>query len=183
MLHLFFNGQIFIIIVSCFIYLPQVQWDPYTGVRAHHPFHQISFFCGCLRALDVIEPYHPHRVLRQFGYVQTIPPAPLAPIRASRGSTAGQYRVSYAFLDQYCVTWEDHVLSLAHRGHRSQHAWECSPDYLVWFFRISHPRVQNPQRHSHYHPNEGVDDPTPRVVSICTLLKHYASICYTYRRY
>ena len=85
----------------CFIYLAQVVWDPYTAVRAQHPFHQIAFFCGCLRSLDVIEPYHPHRVLRWFGYVQTIPPAPLAPIRASRGSTAGKYRVSYRFLDQY----------------------------------------------------------------------------------
>ena len=143
-----------------------MAWEPYIGARTQHPFHQSSFFCGCLRALDVIEPYHPQRVLRQFGYVQTIPPAPLAPLRASRGSTAGQYKVSYKFLDQYWESWEDHVLSQAHRGHRVQHAWECSPDYLEWFVRISHPRVQNPDRHSHYHPNEDQVDPTPRVVSV-----------------
>ncbi|XXG52864.1 hypothetical protein AAC387_Pa03g1069 [Persea americana] len=48
------------------LHASEVAWDPYTAVRAQHPFHQISFFCGCLRSLDVIEPYHPHRVLRQF---------------------------------------------------------------------------------------------------------------------
>ncbi|RWR94760.1 serine/threonine-protein phosphatase 7 long form [Cinnamomum micranthum f. kanehirae] len=142
----------------------EVSWDPYVSARAQHPLHQISFFCGCLRALDVIEPYHPHRVLRQFGYVQTIPSAPLAPIRASRGTTAGKYKVSYAFLDQYWVTWEDHVLSLAHRGRRVSHAWECSSDYIEWYTRTSHTRVQNPARHSHYDPNEGRDDMTPRTI-------------------
>ncbi|RWR93234.1 serine/threonine-protein phosphatase 7 long form isoform X1 [Cinnamomum micranthum f. kanehirae] len=142
----------------------EVSWDPYVSVRAQHPLHQISFFCGCLRALDVIEPYHLHRVLRQFGYVQTIPSAPLATIRASRGTTAGKYKVSYAFLDQYWVTWEDHVLSLAHRGRRVSHAWECSLDYIEWYTRTSHTRVQNPARHSHYDPNEGRDDMTPRTI-------------------
>ena len=78
-----------------------VAWDPYASVRAQHPLQQISFFCGCLRALDVIEPYHPHRVLRQFGYIQTIPPAPLTLIHATRGTTAGKYNVSYMVLDQY----------------------------------------------------------------------------------
>ena len=145
-----------------------MAWDPYVAVRAQHPFHQISFFCGCLRSLDVIEPYHPHRVLRQFGHVQTIPPTPLTPIRASRGSTTGKYKVSYRFLDQYWVTWEDHVLYVAHRGHQAQHAWECSTGYLEWFSRISHPRLQNPDRHSHYDPNEGRDDPTPRTVRVWT---------------
>ena len=83
----------------CFICFSQVAWYPYTATRAQHPFHQISFFRGCSRALEVIEPYHPHRVLQQFGFVQTITPAPLTPIRASRGSTHGKYMVSYIFLD------------------------------------------------------------------------------------
>ena len=118
--------------MTCFVYMRQVAWDPYASARAQHPLQQISFFCGCLRALDVIELYHPHRVLLQFGYVQTIPPTLLAPIRDTRGTTAGKYKVSYMFLDQYWITWEYHVLSLAHCGHRVQHAWECSPDYLEW---------------------------------------------------
>ena len=167
----------------CFIYFSQVAWNPYIAARAQHPFHQISFFCGCWISLDVIEPYHPHKVLRQFGFVQTILPAPLGSIRASRGFTAEKYKVSYKFLDQCWVTWEDHILSVSHRGHWAQHVWECASDYLEWFCRISHPRVQNPDRHSQYDPNEGRDDPTPRTVRVYTFSKYYVSISPNYLKY
>lgn len=47
---------------------------PYWRVRSHHSLSNITFFSGCLKCGGIIEPYHPERVLRQFGYVQTIPP-------------------------------------------------------------------------------------------------------------
>ncbi|KAL7182369.1 hypothetical protein ACSBR1_041138 [Camellia fascicularis] len=66
----------------------EVTWDPYRDCRQHYPCHEITFYSGCLKCLDVVEPYHPERVFRQFGRVQTIPPAPLNSVRAIRGVTA-----------------------------------------------------------------------------------------------
>ncbi|XP_028051339.1 protein MAIN-LIKE 1-like [Camellia sinensis] len=68
----------------------EVTWDPYRDCRKHHPCHEITFYSGCLKCLDVVEPYHPERVLRQFGRVQAIPPVPLDPVRAVRGVTVGR---------------------------------------------------------------------------------------------
>ncbi|THG11079.1 hypothetical protein TEA_002610 [Camellia sinensis var. sinensis] len=67
----------------------EVTWDPYQYCRQHHPCHEITFYSGCLKCLDVVEPYHPKRVLRQFGRVQTIPPAPLDLVRTVRDVIAG----------------------------------------------------------------------------------------------
>ncbi|KAL7251008.1 hypothetical protein ACSBR1_012932 [Camellia fascicularis] len=77
----------------------EVTWDPYRHCRQHHPCHEITFYTGYLKCLDVVEPYHPERVLRQFRRVQTIPPAPFDPVCAVRGVTVGRYRVMYQYLD------------------------------------------------------------------------------------
>ena len=82
------------------IYLLQVVWDPHRSIREDRPILDIAFFSGCLKCIDVVEPYHPERVLRQFGRIQMIPRTPLAPTRASRGSTVGSYCIVYVFLDQ-----------------------------------------------------------------------------------
>ncbi|XP_028111263.1 protein MAIN-LIKE 2-like [Camellia sinensis] len=44
-----------------------VIWDPYHSCRDRHPCNPVTFYHGCLKCLDVVEPYHPDRVLRQFG--------------------------------------------------------------------------------------------------------------------
>ncbi|KAL8515171.1 hypothetical protein ACS0TY_014034 [Phlomoides rotata] len=66
-----------------------VEWNPNAGVREQHPLEEIVFFHGCIRSFDIAEPYHPDHVLRQFGYVQTIPAAPLGPMFASRPAKGG----------------------------------------------------------------------------------------------
>ena len=45
------------------------------------------FFTDCLKCIDVVEPYHPKRMLRQLGRVQIIPPPPLAPEKVKRWSS------------------------------------------------------------------------------------------------
>ncbi|XP_028076524.1 protein MAIN-LIKE 2-like [Camellia sinensis] len=42
----------------------KVTWDPYRDCRQHHPCHEITFYSCCLKCLNVVEPYHPERVLR-----------------------------------------------------------------------------------------------------------------------
>ncbi|XP_052178680.1 protein MAIN-LIKE 1-like [Diospyros lotus] len=69
-----------------------VIWTPYRRHRAQHPLHEIAFFSRCLKCGGVIEPYHPERVLRQFGHKQNIPPPPLSPIEAKRGRATATYK-------------------------------------------------------------------------------------------
>ena len=107
--------------------------------------------------MDVVEPYHPKRVLRQFGRIQTILHAPLAPTRASRGSTAGSYRIVYVFLDQMWERWEDHLLSQASRSHPITRPSDCVPDYLDWYFRIMHLVIQPPESRSSTHTRSRAD--------------------------
>ena len=80
--------------------------------RAEHPFPDIAWFSGCIKCGLVVEPYHPERVLRQFGYIQTIPPRPFTPPQPDRS----------ILLDQYWERWTDHVLTDKSRGRRCQYS-------------------------------------------------------------
>ncbi|KAI8560677.1 hypothetical protein RHMOL_Rhmol04G0276000 [Rhododendron molle] len=74
----------------------QVIFEPYTDRR------QVVadvFYTGCIRAMAVLEPYLPDRVLRQFGMVQLVPGPPLVPLRGSRGANSHSYSVVYAYTD------------------------------------------------------------------------------------
>ena len=120
------------------------MWDPYSRCRDHHPCHEITYYTGCIKCMDIVEPYHPDRVLRQFGRVQSIPLAPLSPMRAVRGSTANQYRVVYQYLDQMWERWQNHVLR--DRGLPVTTTMpDCDRGYMEWYRRISHPIIQNPE--------------------------------------
>ena len=71
----------------------------YWRARAQHSLPEIIFFLGCMKCGNIIEPYHPERVLRQFGYVQTIPSLLLSLIEAKWGAGTISYWVIYAFID------------------------------------------------------------------------------------
>ena len=68
-----------------------VCWEPYMDHRAEHPFPDIAWFSECIKCGLVVEPYHPERVLRQFGYIQTIPPRPFTPPQPDRIILLDQY--------------------------------------------------------------------------------------------
>ena len=46
--------------------ISDVCWEPYGDHRAEHPFPDIAWYSGCIKCGQVVEPYHPERVLRQF---------------------------------------------------------------------------------------------------------------------
>ncbi|XP_028101718.1 protein MAIN-LIKE 1-like [Camellia sinensis] len=45
-----------------------VIWDPYHDKRIKYSFFDVAYYSGCLKCMHIIEPYHPDRVLRQFGW-------------------------------------------------------------------------------------------------------------------
>ena len=156
----------------------QVVWDPYWEHRADHPFNEVAFYTGCLKCMDIVEPYHPDQVLRQFGRVQRIPPTPLAPQRATRGATANQYRIAYNYLDQIWERRHNHLLSLMERGQPAAHPWDCAPNYMEWFLRVSHPIIQNLVHRSTFNPrveeSQGSSSIDPRLVwCLTTKLLYY----------
>lgn len=105
-----------------------------------------------MKCLDIVEPYHPERVLRQFGRVQTISPAPLDPVRAVRGVTAGRYRVIYQYLDQIWESWDNHVLSARRRSTPVRRPADCVDGYMQWYANITHLYIQNPTYWSGFDP-------------------------------
>ena len=129
----------------------QVCWDPYADSRSHHPLHPITFFTVCLKYGDIVEPYHPERVLRQWGYLQTIPPPPLAPYRAKRGSSSTTYQVAYTFVDSLWDRWEMYVLPEEKRGRKWVTVGETAPGYMAWFDSISHRYIQNRAHATSFH--------------------------------
>lgn len=134
----------------------------------------MSFYHGCIRALDVVEPYHPDRVLRQFGYVQTIPSNPIVPSRAIRGAKPGQYRLLWGTLGSMFATWDNHILSVSRRGQKADPSWECDTSYMNWFMSVSHPKVRNPDLGpTSSAPSFSVDSGRPweRIRNACNLLE------------
>ncbi|KAL7243211.1 hypothetical protein ACSBR1_015595 [Camellia fascicularis] len=109
---------------------PRVIWDPYHDKRIKHPFSDVAYYSGCLKCMHIVEPYHPDRVLRQFGRVQIIPSPSLAPVRASKGSTVKQYIIAYKYLDTIWESWENHLLSEIARSVIILHPWDCVQGYL-----------------------------------------------------
>ncbi|KAH7851807.1 hypothetical protein Vadar_016736 [Vaccinium darrowii] len=110
----------------------RVMFDPYKNEKDVLP--DISFYTGCIHYLSVVEPYMPDRVLRHLGLVQSILGPPIAPERGGKGGGEWMYK--------FWENWENHLLS-DDKGVfvRPGVPWECTPDYLPWFRKVSHYRV------------------------------------------
>ncbi|KAL5170588.1 Protein MAIN-LIKE 1 [Glycine soja] len=101
-----------------------VSWLPYTEHRGVRAFQEISSFQGQLRWGLMIVTVRPERVVRQFGYIQSIPPPPVSA------------RLSHDQIDDRWMEFADHLLPA---GQPCLVPGQVSVDYIEWFFRISHP--------------------------------------------
>ncbi|XP_028202950.1 uncharacterized protein LOC114387016 [Glycine soja] len=102
--------------------------------------------CSLLRWGPVAIYYRPERVVRQFGYTQTIPAPPV------------DSWVSYDDIHDRWMHYSDHIVPA---GEVCAVPGQCASDYMDWFFRILHPFM------TPGHASDPLPDghaPQPRVV-------------------
>ncbi|KAK9160072.1 hypothetical protein Syun_006413 [Stephania yunnanensis] len=105
--------------------------------------HAMAFYSGILKYLDVVEPYHPERILRQFGHVQFIPDQLYRPLEAHRDPSTLKYSVKYEFQQDNWECWRKHLLAPEIHGDKAQFEFLATTDYLPWFLKASHPVIVN----------------------------------------
>ncbi|RHN49885.1 putative protein-serine/threonine phosphatase [Medicago truncatula] len=113
-----------------------VIWRPYEHRRDVTPFQDVCWYSGWIMAGKQKMVRHlPERVLRQYGYVQTVPrpPTTIVPLAPAEVATA---------FFEFVV----HVLSQQDRGDPvpEDEWWKHSDGYIKWFYRVSHPLIVNP---------------------------------------
>ncbi|KAH1246234.1 Protein MAIN-LIKE 1 [Glycine max] len=101
-----------------------VCWIPYGDHRAFREFEVISLFFRHIICCLFIVIHRPKMDVRQFGYVQTIPPHHAAHSLCIEDIDDRwiQFSGYIAPVGQICVTPN-----------------QCSPNYMDWFYLISHP--------------------------------------------
>ncbi|KAH1232241.1 Protein MAIN-LIKE 1 [Glycine max] len=131
-----------------------VSWLPYTEHRGVRAFQEISSFQGQLRWGPMIVTVRPERVVRQFGYIQSIPPPPVSA------------RLSHDQIDDRWMEFADHLLPA---GQLCLVPGQVSADYIEWFFCISHPfmtptQAADQQRDASVaDPEDYIQPPSPQV--------------------
>ncbi|KAL5148734.1 Protein MAIN-LIKE 1 [Glycine soja] len=131
-----------------------VSWFPYTEHRGVRAFHEISSFQGQLRWGPMVVTARPERVVRQFGYIQSIPPPPVSA------------RLSHDQIDDKWMQFADHLLPA---GQLCLVPGQVSADYMEWFFRISHPFMiptqagDQPRDAPAAGPEDYIQSPSPQV--------------------
>ncbi|XP_052730107.1 protein MAIN-LIKE 1-like [Vigna angularis] len=104
-----------------------VIWYPYESHRESRPFYGVCMFSGWIRIGETLCRHFPERVLRQFGFQQSIPRDP--PVVADADILA---------TDDVWLHYRDHVV----RGVSvSRFPSDCVDGYLHWFRIISHPYI------------------------------------------
>ncbi|KAH1257472.1 hypothetical protein GmHk_03G007432 [Glycine max] len=106
----------------------------------------ISCYSGLQRSGPFAVYYRPERVMRQFGYTQTIPAPPV------------DSWVSYDDIHDRWMHYSDHMFPA---GAVCAVTGQCASDYIDWFFRISHPFMKPCQASV---PLPDGHAPQPRVV-------------------
>ncbi|KAL5128564.1 Protein MAIN-LIKE 1 [Glycine soja] len=131
-----------------------VSWLPYTEHRGVRAFQEISSFQGQLRWGPMVVTARPERVVRQFGYIQSIPPPPVSA------------QLSHDQIDDRWMQFADHLLPA---GQLCLVLGQVSADYMDWFFRISHPLMiptqagDQPRDAPAANPEDYIQPPSPQV--------------------
>lgn len=117
------------------------MFTPYESHRHVKPLIDVCWFSGWLRCGDKKGMHLPERVLRQYGYVQTIPRDPAA--SAPSNMTLEQ-------IDQvYSEEMESRLIEGDMRGAAVQNPWDHQPGYMAWYHRVSHPKMLRLEAHEH----------------------------------
>ena len=119
----------------------------------------------------------PERTVRQLGFVQAIPPAPLRPTQALRPAQ-GTYSVTFASPSIYTKAWSrfpycardgDQALC------RASVPSEVVPDYVDWFRVSSHPFLFPGEG-----PSAGFGPANSRVEYVSVSIDLFSFICFHY---
>ena len=115
--------------------LTRVVMAPYEVHRQARQFERGSLYSGWLRCGDRMVRYLPERVLRQFGWVQTIPRHPVesALIDVNLAEITNRFRRA-----------PDYALTPQELGETVVHGVEVVDGYIDLFYRHSHPRMVLP---------------------------------------
>ncbi len=116
-----------------------VIWRPFEGHRGSIPSDLITCFSGYLRGCTVV-PYLPERCLRQFGFVQYIPPPPPHPAP------------SYTDIDTLWSGYHTSVDRILQFTRPVRFDAETTADYLPWYYTVSHPILCRPHDGPHGAP-------------------------------
>lgn len=120
----------------------EVTWTPFT--RDPSKDVPISRYCGIIHCRSITEPYMPIRVLRQFGYVQVIPPCPFVPNKVYKGSNIHKYNCVHDPMITNWRTWQQHLMQPGILGSfRARFTTEVADNYISWFKDRTHPKVQH----------------------------------------
>ena len=122
----------------------QVEWVPYNSARSallnEHPRTSII---GGITCFDIVEVYFSERTLRQIGFVQGIPPAPMRSAKTVRPAH-GTYSVTFPSSAVYLEEWSRFPYSarLVEQALRPASVpSEVEPNYVEWFRICSHPYI------------------------------------------
>jgi hypothetical protein len=112
--------------------LTRVAMAPYGAHRQARQFERVSLYSGWLRCGERMVRYLPERVLRQFGWIQTIPRHPVqsAPVD-----------INFAQIINCFLRALDYTLTTQELGEVAVHGVEAADGYIEWFYQVSHPRM------------------------------------------
>ncbi|XP_024626894.1 protein MAIN-LIKE 2-like [Medicago truncatula] len=105
--------------------LTRVVMAPYGEHRQAHQFERVSLYSEWLRFGEHMVRYLPERVLRQFGWVQTIPRHPVesAAVDVNLAEITNRFRHAL-----------DYALTPQQLGEPAVHGVEAKDGYIEWFY-------------------------------------------------
>ncbi|KAJ6801691.1 ribonuclease 3-like protein 2 [Iris pallida] len=123
----------------------EIVWDPYRDLRSSsRPLQPVALLHGLLSCHDIEEPYMPDRVLRQFGYVQTVPTRLLKMVSAPKGTKPSNYvPMEYNRASDFFNERQRHVIRESERQAVVEIS-DCSDDYIAYYADVGHPMLLNP---------------------------------------